>query len=305
MFFNKFNLNEKIPNVDQCIDQAENAITETKNSSKIVPPIQSIQKFSHVEIFEISVSFFAKNLSKKSIIKEHHNDKSSKKSSQITISPKTKADKRFNEPQTVAPQQFLHVAISKRKREDADDIIEHKQKILKIMLTLLSENKNDDNDDVNVWTFTTQANFKNKFIDRFVISVSETYEKAIENFKWRKLWLETIQAELIALIVNGTWKNVVVFKNVNIVTSKWVFKTKIHIDDSFDKLKTRLMAKGFFQICETDYFDIFASTIKFDILRLFMIMMTLKNLKCHQIDVNNFFIESFLKKKFTWNHRLM
>ena len=39
VFFNKFNLNEEISNVDQCIDQAENAIIETKNSSKIVSPI--------------------------------------------------------------------------------------------------------------------------------------------------------------------------------------------------------------------------------------------------------------------------
>ena len=102
VFSNKSNLNEKISNVDQCIDQAENAIIETKNSSEIVSSIQSIQRFSHVEILEVSAFFSARNLSKESIIKEHHNDKSSKKISQMAISPKTKADKEFNESQIVA-----------------------------------------------------------------------------------------------------------------------------------------------------------------------------------------------------------
>ena len=96
--FNKFNLNEKIPNVDQCIDQTEDAITETKNSSEIVPSVQSVQRFSHVEILEVSASSSARNLSKESIIKEHHNDKSSKKPSQMAVSPKTEADKGFNKP---------------------------------------------------------------------------------------------------------------------------------------------------------------------------------------------------------------
>ena len=71
----------------------------------------------------------------------------------------------------------------------------------------------------------------------------------------------------------------------------------MHIDGSLDKLKARFVARGFFQICGVDYSDTFASTIKFDTLRLFMVIVALEDLKCHQIDVNNAFTESFLKKK--------
>ena len=71
----------------------------------------------------------------------------------------------------------------------------------------------------------------------------------------------------------------------------------MHIDGSLDKLKARLMARDFSQVCGVDYSDTFASTIRFDILRLFMIIVALKDLKCHQIDVNNAFTEFFLKKK--------
>ena len=47
---------------------------------------------------------------------------------------------------------------------------------------------------------------------------------------------------------------------------------------------------------DIDYTDIFASIVKFDILRLFLIIVILKDLKCHQVNINNAFIESFLKK---------
>ena len=47
---------------------------------------------------------------------------------------------------------------------------------------------------------------------------------------------------------------------------------------------------------EIDYEDTFASTTRFDTLRLFLAIVALKNLECHQVNVNNIFIEFFLKK---------
>ena len=45
-----------------------------------------------------------------------------------------------------------------------------------------------------------------------------------------------------------------------------------------------------------DYEDIFAPTVKFDTLHIFLALVALENLKCHQVDVNNAFTEFFLKK---------
>ena len=47
---------------------------------------------------------------------------------------------------------------------------------------------------------------------------------------------------------------------------------------------------------EIDYEDTFVSTVRFDTLRLFLAIVALKNLECHQVNVNNVFIEFFLKK---------
>ena len=70
----------------------------------------------------------------------------------------------------------------------------------------------------------------------------------------------------------------------------------MHIDDTLNKFKTRLVIRRFFQMYDIDYTNIFVSIVKFDILHLFLIIITLKDLKYHQINVNNVFIKSFLKK---------
>lgn len=194
-------------------------------------------------------------------------------------------------------KQFLHVAISKRKREDKtneEECFEHCQKIARAMTALLAQDF--DSTDSEEWALAISADLKDQFANTLIIFVSEFYQKTINDSIWEKLWLEAIQTELTALIANDTWKIIVSSRNVNIMISKWVFKVKMHIDETLDKLKTRLVARDFFQMFEVDYMNIFASTVKFDILRLFLVIVILEDLECHQINVNNVFTESFLKK---------
>ena len=70
----------------------------------------------------------------------------------------------------------------------------------------------------------------------------------------------------------------------------------MHVNDTLDKLKIRFVARDFSQIYEIDYTDIFVSTVKFDTFRLFLVVVVLKNLECHQMNVNNAFTKSFFKK---------
>ena len=70
----------------------------------------------------------------------------------------------------------------------------------------------------------------------------------------------------------------------------------MHIDGTLDKLKARLVARGFSQMYGVDFTDTFTPTVKFDTLRLFLVIIALENLECHQVDVNNAFTESFLNE---------
>ena len=172
-------------------------------------------------------------------------------------------------------KQFLWVEILKRQQKNNDsDLNEPATKVLKTMLALAA-----------LETDNAQS-----------ISTSLTYVKAVGDSVWEEMWKNAIKAELTALAANGTWEEVILLKNANIITSKWVFKSKLHINDTLNKLKARVVARDFSQMHSIDYENIFASTVKFNTLHIFLALVALENLKCHQMDVNNAFTESFLKK---------
>ena len=98
------------------------------------------------------------------------------------------------------------------------------------------------------------------------------------------------------MTANDTWKEIVSLRKINIVISKWVFKLKLNINRFLNKLKARLVTRDFSQTYSVDYKNIFALIIKFNTLWVFLTIVALKNLECHQVNVNNIFTEFFLKK---------
>ena len=172
-------------------------------------------------------------------------------------------------------KQFLWVKILNRQwKNDDSDLDKSAIKMLKIMLMLTALEINN-----------AQS-----------ISTSLIYVKAVKDSVWEKMWKNVIKAELTTLAVNDTWKEIISLKNVNIIMNKWVFKSKSHINDTLNKLKTRVVTRDFSKMYDIDYEDIFASTVKFDTLHVFLTLVALENLKCHQMNVNNAFTEFFLKK---------
>ena len=172
-------------------------------------------------------------------------------------------------------KQFLWVEIFKRQwKNDDSDLNKSATKMLKTMLALTALEINN-----------AQS-----------ISTSLIYVKAVRDSVWEEMWKNVIKTELTALAVNDTWKEIISFKNVNIIINKWMFKLKLHINDTLNKLKTRVVTRDFSQMHNIDYENIFASTVKFNTLHIFLTLVALENLKCHQMNVNNAFTESFLKK---------
>ncbi len=152
-------------------------------------------------------------------------------------------------------------------------------KILRVILTLMtfSVNKEDS-------------------VIRSDISTFVIYAEAVRDSIWEEMWKNAIHAKLTALTANETWKETVLSRKINIVISKWVFKLKLNINRFLNKLKTRLVARDFSQIYSVDYKNIFVFTIKFNTLQVFLTIIALKNLECHQVNVNNIFTKFFLKK---------
>ncbi len=137
-------------------------------------------------------------------------------------------------------------------------------KILRVMLTLM--------------TFFTD---KEDSMIRPDILTSVIYAEAVRDSIWEEMWKNVIHTKLTVLMTNETWKETVSSRRVNIVISKWVFKLKLNINEFLNKLKARLVARGFSQTYDVYYENIFALTVKFNTLQVFLTIITLKNLECH------------------------
>jgi hypothetical protein len=68
-----------------------------------------------------------------------------------------------------------------------------------------------------------------------------SYRQALQIPQWK----QAMQAEMDALHANNTWTLVPRKPDMNVVSSKWVFKVKTKSNGTLDRYKARLVARGF------------------------------------------------------------
>lgn len=112
-------------------------------------------------------------------------------------------------------------------------------------------------------------------------------------------WISAIDAEIDAIRKNETWTLVPRRKEMNVLTTRWVFRKKEVIDEngtlSFIH-KARLVSRGFQQIHGVDYNETFAPVVKFSTLCIFLSMVCSEDLELHQIDVKTAFLNGDLNE---------
>ena len=106
--------------------------------------------------------------------------------------------------------------------------------------------------------------------------------------EWRKAEL----AELASLRERHVWDLVPRPANANIVTCKWVYKTKEDAEGNPVKRKARLVARGFTQVEGIDYEETFAPTAKFVTIRLIISLATSLGWPMEQADIDTAFLWS-------------
>lgn len=84
--------------------------------------------------------------------------------------------------------------------------------------------------------------------------------------------------------------------NINIVGSKWVFRTKYFPDDSIERLKASLVAKGYTQVPGLDYTDTFSHVIKATVVRVVLSLAVANKYPIRQLDVKNTFLNGHLSE---------
>lgn len=101
-----------------------------------------------------------------------------------------------------------------------------------------------------------------------------------------KLWQTAWDSELPSIIDPDIFsKAVTVPKDYNAITAKVVWDIKYAENGSITRYKACLVARGFTHVYGVYYEEIFASTICYNILRIFLAIATKKNWKVYQVNI--------------------
>lgn len=96
------------------------------------------------------------------------------------------------------------------------------------------------------------------------VSAPKIIGEAMSHFGWRQAMI----AEMTALHSNATWELVSLSPGKSTVGCRWIYTVKVGPDGQIDRLKARLVTKGYTQIFSLDYTDTFSLVEKMFSVRL-------------------------------------
>ncbi|XP_016747482.1 uncharacterized mitochondrial protein AtMg00820-like [Gossypium hirsutum] len=83
-------------------------------------------------------------------------------------------------------------------------------------------------------------------------------------------WKEAMQAELKMIHKSQTWELADKPSHKKVIGVKWVYRIKLNTDGSLNRLKARLVVKGFSQQYGVDSMKTFSLVARLDTIRLFL-----------------------------------
>ncbi|KAL0291226.1 UNVERIFIED_CONTAM: Retrovirus-related Pol polyprotein from transposon TNT 1-94 [Sesamum angustifolium] len=117
-----------------------------------------------------------------------------------------------------------------------------------------------------------------------------------------KKWKEAVKSEMDSIVFKGTWMLVDLPRRCTTIGCKWIFKKKLKSDRTVDKLKAKLVAKGFKQKKRIDYLDIYSPVARLTIIRVLIALASIYNFSIHQMDVKTTFLYGELKVEIYMDH---
>ena len=120
-----------------------------------------------------------------------------------------------------------------------------------------------------------------------------TYEAIVQHPGWQL----AMEQELQALHANNIWEIVSLPTGKRPIACRWVYKAKLKVDGSLERLKARLVVKDFTQKPGIDYNETFSLAVKLTTIHALLTVAVKKQWNSHQLDVNNVFLHGDLHEE--------
>ena len=100
-----------------------------------------------------------------------------------------------------------------------------------------------------------------------------------------------------SILSNGTWELTERPYGCKPVGCKWVFKKKLRPDGTIEKYKAQLVAKGYTQKEDEDFFDMYSLVARLTTIRALLSLVVSYDLIIHQMDVKIAFLNGELDEE--------
>jgi len=130
-----------------------------------------------------------------------------------------------------------------------------------------------------------------------VVSTIPSPPSCVKEAMASPVWSQAMTDEYQALLKNKTWTLTALPSNASLVGCKWIFKTKLHADGSFQRCKARLVAKGFNQTEGLDYSETFSPVVKPTMIHIVLSHAVTNNWAIRQVDIDNAFLHGDLNER--------
>ena len=103
--------------------------------------------------------------------------------------------------------------------------------------------------------------------------------------------------EMNSIEKNDTWDLVYLPNDKNIISVKWVYKTKVNEKGEIDRFKERIVEKGFSQQSGTKFGETFSLVARLDTVRSVLATTTQNKWKLYQMDVKSALLNGILEEE--------
>ncbi|KAL9269396.1 Retrovirus-related Pol polyprotein from transposon RE1-like protein [Drosera capensis] len=103
-------------------------------------------------------------------------------------------------------------------------------------------------------------------------------------------WKVVMNEEMQILSKNGTWNGVPTPPGQSCVSCRWIYTIKHNPDGPIERLKARLVARGFTQQHGIDYEEIFSPVAKLNTVRVFISLTVHRSWPLYQLDIKIVFL---------------